>query len=71
MSKDSKFRKEAMRAARLSTDGRSFYEGMVYSYGQFYGVLDTPQIENLEDLKKHFLKMAKELDIPIPEDSHE
>jgi len=54
-------RKEAIN----SGDRSAFYQGMVFSYGQFIALLDM--FEKKEDIKTAFLKMAEELEIPVNE----
>lgn len=61
----SEFKKDVMKTSRKSKDPRSFYEGMVYSYGQFYGVL--AMFKTIEDANEAIKKMAEELDIPTSE----
>jgi len=57
------FKQLTMQEAIKSGDKDIFYQGMVFSYGQFLTILNM--FAEKEDIKKVFLGMAKELDIPM------
>lgn len=59
----SELKKDLMTAAIACGDKNIFFQGMLYSYGQFAAMLDN--FEDIVELRKFFLMTSKAQDIPV------